>query len=181
MKEYRYRNRYKELHREDGPAVIYPNGNKLWYLNGKLHRENGPAIEHVNGNKRWYLNGKKHREDGPAVELVHGYRLKLIDGKDVRGYRAWYQNDVLHREDGPAIVYADGREYFYLHGVSMSEEEFNLRASGNTDEDLKAEIHQLRTALSDVIDGMDLYDIQCLTGLSDEKCHNILKLVKDKK
>jgi hypothetical protein len=24
------------LHREDGPAVIYPNGKEWWYLNGKL-------------------------------------------------------------------------------------------------------------------------------------------------
>ena len=27
-------------------------GNKWWYLNDKLHRENGPAAEYANGNKR---------------------------------------------------------------------------------------------------------------------------------
>ena len=37
------------LHREDGPAIEYANGNKHWYLNGKLHREDGPAIENANG------------------------------------------------------------------------------------------------------------------------------------
>jgi len=26
-------------------------------LNGKLHREDGPAIEFANGDKSWYLNG----------------------------------------------------------------------------------------------------------------------------
>ena len=33
-------------------------GTKEWLLNGKLHRTDGPAIEWANGNKSWYLNGK---------------------------------------------------------------------------------------------------------------------------
>ena len=33
-------------------------GDKFWRLNGKLHREDGPAIEYPNGHKFWYLNGK---------------------------------------------------------------------------------------------------------------------------
>ena len=44
------------LHRKDGPALEYANGDKLWYLNGLLHRENGPAVEYANGVKEWYLN-----------------------------------------------------------------------------------------------------------------------------
>jgi hypothetical protein len=36
-------------------VFIYPDGTKLWYLNGKLHREDGPAIEYLNGYKEWYL------------------------------------------------------------------------------------------------------------------------------
>jgi hypothetical protein len=30
---------------------IYDNGDKCWYLNGKLHRTDGPAIEYANGDK----------------------------------------------------------------------------------------------------------------------------------
>ena len=30
---------------------VYPNGDKYWCLNGKLHREDGPAIEWANGDK----------------------------------------------------------------------------------------------------------------------------------
>ena len=52
-------------HREDGPAIEYANGNKVWYINDKLHREDGPAVEYANGDKEWYINGKRHREDGP--------------------------------------------------------------------------------------------------------------------
>ena len=48
-----------KLHREDGPAVEYPNGRKCWYLNDKRHREDGPAVEWPNGEKDWYLKGNK--------------------------------------------------------------------------------------------------------------------------
>ena len=34
------------------------NGTKTWTLNGNLHREDGPAVEYVSGDKVWYLNGK---------------------------------------------------------------------------------------------------------------------------
>jgi hypothetical protein len=50
------------LHREDGPAIEYANGDKYWYLNGKLHREDGPAVEYACGSKRWYLNGVIYTE-----------------------------------------------------------------------------------------------------------------------
>jgi hypothetical protein len=29
------------------------------YRNGSRHNENGPAIEYPNGNKIWYLNGER--------------------------------------------------------------------------------------------------------------------------
>ena len=32
-------------------------GVKEWRINGKLHREDGPAIEFANGNKEWYYKG----------------------------------------------------------------------------------------------------------------------------
>jgi hypothetical protein len=46
------------IHREDGPAVEYPDGHKQWWINGKRHREDGPAIEWGNGDKSWCLNHK---------------------------------------------------------------------------------------------------------------------------
>jgi hypothetical protein len=104
------------IHREDGPAVEYANGDKEWYLNGKLHREDGPAVEDTDGYKEWYLNGKCHREDGPAVE-------------DTDGYKEWYLNGKLHREDGPAIEYTNGYKAWYINNKSLTEEEFNTRMS----------------------------------------------------
>ena len=40
-------------------VIIYPNGTKSWYKDGKRHRENGPAIECADGNKSYYLNDEQ--------------------------------------------------------------------------------------------------------------------------
>ena len=45
-----------ELHRDDGPAVIYANGDKWWLQYSKLHRDDGPAWEYADGTNRWWLN-----------------------------------------------------------------------------------------------------------------------------
>ena len=69
------------LHREDGPAVEWRDGDKYWYINGERHREDGPAVEYTNGYKAWYINDKRHREDGPAVEYADGSKEWYINGK----------------------------------------------------------------------------------------------------
>jgi hypothetical protein len=67
-------------HREDGPAVEWPDGYKEWWLHGKLHREDGPAIEYAEGNKWWCRHGKLHREDGPALEYIDGRKYWYLHG-----------------------------------------------------------------------------------------------------
>ncbi|MFZ9907786.1 MAG: hypothetical protein ACO3FJ_08860 [Ilumatobacteraceae bacterium] len=83
MKE--YKNQLGQLHRTDGPAVEYSDGDRLWCINGKLHREDGPAVEN-NRYKSWFINGLRHREDGPAIEYSYG-------GK------RWYLSDIEYTED----------------------------------------------------------------------------------
>ena len=74
-----------ELHRINGPAIEYANGDRVWYLNGKYHREDGPAVEYANGDRVWYLNVQLHRINGPAVEYADGCKL-------------WYLNDKCYSE-----------------------------------------------------------------------------------
>lgn len=62
----------RDLHRLDGPAIEYTNGDKYWYQSNKKHRLNGPAVDLVDGNKLWYQNDKLHRLDGPACEYADG-------------------------------------------------------------------------------------------------------------
>jgi hypothetical protein len=55
---YEIRDRNGLRHRDDGPAVIYPNGTQCWYRDGNLHRDDGPAVIYPHGTQYWYLNGK---------------------------------------------------------------------------------------------------------------------------
>ena len=73
----------KVSHRENGPAVEWANGDKLWHQNGQLHRENGPAIEWLTGDKQWYQEGRRHRIDGPAVVYANGSKAWYINNKEM--------------------------------------------------------------------------------------------------
>jgi hypothetical protein len=70
-----------DFHREDGPAIIKTNGERVWYWNGKIHRDGGPAVILVTLSRQWYQHGKRHREDGPAII-------------DWLNYGIYYLNDV---------------------------------------------------------------------------------------
>lgn len=84
---YIWRNNKGELHREDGPAKVYPDGSYGWYINGRYHREGGPAVVYSAGGtikSAWYINGKLHREDGPAVVLCDETTEWYINGKKAK-------------------------------------------------------------------------------------------------
>lgn len=51
-------NKEGRLHRKDGPAKIFPDGTRAWYLDGELHREDGPAIIWFNDDKDWFIRGE---------------------------------------------------------------------------------------------------------------------------
>ncbi len=69
------------LHRLDGPAIIYPEGNIAWYKDGLYHRLDGPAVVWKSGTKFWYQDGLLHRLDGPAVELIDESQEWWYEGK----------------------------------------------------------------------------------------------------
>ena len=78
-----YRNDLGQRHREDGPAVTFPNGTKCWYLHGKRHREDGPAATFPTGVENWLHLGVFHREDGPAVINEDGSKEWWLNGKQI--------------------------------------------------------------------------------------------------
>ena len=73
----RYYNEQGQLHREDGPARVYADGTKSWYINGKRHREDGPAVEWSDGDKEWYLNEQQITEQ-EFNEYILKKRLQKI-------------------------------------------------------------------------------------------------------
>ena len=85
-----WRTNYKldgKMHRTDGPAVIFSNGDEDWYINDKLHRSDGPAMIRVNYRSYWFNNDNLHRLDGPAIEYVREedkqHNQWWIDGKRI--------------------------------------------------------------------------------------------------
>ena len=109
-----WKNDQSQLHRLDGPAIEWSNGDKSWYVNGHLHRDDGPAVEYSNGYKAWFVNGQRHRDDGPAIEWSNGDK-------------SWYVNGQLHRLDGPAVEYSNGTKLWYKNGEILTEKEFIQR------------------------------------------------------
>ena len=80
------------LHREDGPAVIYPSGGWAWLNHGLRHRLGGPAVYSPNYSQEWYYYGSHHREDGPAIELNTGSKLWFINGKELSQLEHFYKS-----------------------------------------------------------------------------------------
>ena len=63
---------------------VYDSGTRFWYVNDLLHREDGPAIEWSNGDRSWYLHGNKVTEQEvmkPAKELTVADIEKLLGHK----------------------------------------------------------------------------------------------------
>jgi hypothetical protein len=54
------------------PAIIFADGQKGWFINGRLYREDGPAIEYPDGKTRYYINNA----------YIPQLDNKLIYGKD---------------------------------------------------------------------------------------------------
>ena len=71
-------------------TVKVGSGNHYWFLNDKLHREDGPAVEFADGIKLWYLNGVNLTETEfnartkakeltiNEIEQLLGYRIKVV-------------------------------------------------------------------------------------------------------
>ena len=94
-----------KLHREDGPAIEWPDGTKEWFKHNLLHREGEPSVIRPGG-EEWHINGNLHRDGGPAI---------------IRPDRAmiWYQHGRIHREDGPAIINPDGSERWFIEDTEI--------------------------------------------------------------
>jgi hypothetical protein len=93
------------LHREDGPAVIEPDGSVEYWVNGERHREDGPAVIPHRGKHEWWVRGNRHRTDGPAV---------CVPGRP--GNAEWWVRGKKHRADGPAIESTFGATEYWVNG-----------------------------------------------------------------
>lgn len=76
-----HRNRLADVDDElrDNP-VIDVFGNRRWHKDDMLHRLDGPACEYANGDQYWYKYGKRHRLDGPAMAYSRTGKQWFIEG-----------------------------------------------------------------------------------------------------
>ena len=107
----RYFNADGELHNPNGPAVVWADGRKAYFINGELHNPDGPAVVRANGHKEYWVKGNRHNPNGPAVVWADGYKAYCINGE-------------RHNPDGPAVVYPDGSKEYYINDKELTEAEF---------------------------------------------------------
>ena len=153
-------NEKRQLHREDGPAVIHLGISESWFRNGERHREDGPAIIWDNGDYEYWFNGFLHREenDEPAVHWVTGHQEWWLHGARHRegGQPAivsnegleWFVHGKRHREDGPAIEYIDndGSWYkaWYVNDLLHSETHPAVMTNSRFEWWLRGKLHKLQ-------------------------------------
>jgi hypothetical protein len=76
-------------HNPTGPAIVFDNGDKSYWIDGLLHNTEGPAIVRVNGENLYFVKGKSYSEkqfnnlfaknpscEGKVIE-IDGQKYKL--------------------------------------------------------------------------------------------------------
>jgi hypothetical protein len=88
------------FHKDDGPAFIDGEGNKLWFRHGLRHRDGDePAYIAKDGDKAWYKDGELHREGKPAVEYANGTVEWWIDGIQMTAGEVSKYKEALLKEE----------------------------------------------------------------------------------
>lgn len=64
---------------------------KLWYSDGCLHRENEPAVIFPDGTEEWWFEGERHCKDGPAITWPQNYKEWWFRGEHIYNSR-WILN-----------------------------------------------------------------------------------------
>ena len=119
-----------QLHRTDGPAILYADGGEEWYQNDELHNPNGPAVifpggsdENFQPKKEWWIHNERHRTDGPAVIHFDGSIEYWEQNDQVPVPEDWWQNIIEQSPHSAQIK-------FYLNTILQNiEDQLNLLQS----------------------------------------------------
>lgn len=92
---------YKEIPKNLTRVVEYSNGTKAWYKNGELHREDGPAIEWPDGYKAWHLEEKEYNQ----LSLKDYVVLDYYQGKyNLMWYKLLDKDKIIEHPDIPGLI-----------------------------------------------------------------------------
>lgn len=79
-----WHNEKNELHREDGPAIEWYDGSKIYMVNGKTHKEDGPAVIWANGNKEYWLNGIRYYTEKDFLKKILEDKINSFKNNNLR-------------------------------------------------------------------------------------------------
>jgi len=97
----------------DEPAMIYDNGTKFWFKNGKKHRDNnlpaliwynGDVVFYKNGKQYWIINNKKYYSYG---EVIKKFKNNILDLPNV-------ENTNILKDNGIDAIWLDDYSYLIL-------------------------------------------------------------------
>ena len=88
--------KYEDEEYEDGNGdiIYYKKDTKIW------HNPYGPAIIWADGRKYYFINNKKHRLDGPAMMYRNGKGTYYINNEELGDTKQEFYNNIkyLHTE-----------------------------------------------------------------------------------
>jgi len=58
--------------------IVTTSGTVVWKLDSLLHREDGPAVEWSDGDKYWYLDDIRYREEEWKEEMYRRNLKKVL-------------------------------------------------------------------------------------------------------
>ena len=73
--------------------ITDPDGTKRWFFNEKLHRVDGPAIEWKNGDKEWWFDGIAAAEFYRIDAYLIDPRVPWSPDNDSEIKRIWWEPD----------------------------------------------------------------------------------------
>ncbi len=77
-----YFNEKGQRHRNEGPAMIWPDGSCAWYKNGELYRKNGPLTIRLDGTQQYRkcIYNPADTKDGLIAIFPDHSRLQCQNG-----------------------------------------------------------------------------------------------------
>lgn len=76
----------KIFHRENGPAFESASGTKAYYQNDKLHRLDGPAVIFSNGDEEYWVDGVQYTKESFLKKTNPFKELTVADIENLLGY-----------------------------------------------------------------------------------------------
>jgi hypothetical protein len=99
--------------------IILEDGTIFHFQNHVLHRNKGPAVIYPDGTKEWWFNGRRHRSELFAIITSFGKDIKIRNGKVIMKYWDDINDDlIIETYDEKHVEYIE-RTYKILSSIPL--------------------------------------------------------------